>query len=365
MKKIKRIAITTGGGDAPGLNAVIRSVTLAAVRNGWEVIGIRSGFDGVLHSEDFPDGGTFHLTPDIVRGISHTGGTILGTTNRGNPFAYESETADGTVQRTDISDRLIDAFKRLEIDALVAIGGDGSMAIADQVAKLGVRVIGVPKTIDNDLVGTVATFGFDTAVSYATDAIGRLHATAASHRRVMICELMGRHAGWIALEAGLAGSADVILIPEIPFDLQKVAEKVLERNANRRNFTIISVAEGAKPLGGAELYHDAGGVKKLGGIGEYVAEGLRPLVPNEVRTCVLGHLLRGGSPTSRDRLLSFRFGAAAVRGLVEGRENVMVALDPPVVKYIPLEKCTRRMKLVPVDCDTVATARDLGTCFGD
>lgn len=239
------------------------------------------------------------------------------------------------------------------------------MAIANKVAQLGITVVGVPKTIDNDLDKTVATFGFDTAVSYATDAIGRLHATAQSHRRVMVVELMGRHAGWIALEAGLAGSADVILIPEIPFDLKKVAEKVKRRNENGRKFSLISVAEGASPIGGAEMYHETGDVKRLGGIGEYVAEGLRPLVDNEVRTVVLGHLLRGGSPTSRDRLLSFRFGAAAVRALAEGEKSVMVALDPPTVAYVPLSECTRRTKLVPLDCDTVLTARDLGTCFGD
>jgi len=363
--KIKRIAITTGGGDAPGLNAVIRAVTLAAIDRGWEVTGIKSGFDGILHPEDFPDGGTIPLTADRVRGIAHTGGTILGTTNRGNPFEYDVEQIDGTVEKKDISSRLIDGFDRHGFDALVAIGGDGSMAIAGQVADLGVTVVGVPKTIDNDLVGTVATFGFDTAVSYATDAIGRLHTTASSHRRVMIVELMGRYAGWIALEAGLAGSADVILIPEIPFELGKVAEKVKTRNASKRHFTIVAVAEGAMPKGGAALYHDAGGVKILGGMGDYVAEGLRPLVPNEVRTVVLGHLLRGGSPTARDRNLSFRFGAAAIRALEEGQKNVMVAIDPPTVRYVPLTECTKRMKLVPLDCDTMQTARDLGTCFGD
>ena len=254
MSNINRIAITTGGGDAPGLNAVIRAVTLAATKRGWTCIGIRSGFDGLLHPEDFPEGGTFELTPNVVRGIAHTGGTILGTTNRGNPFSYEIQKPDGSVEKEDISGRLIDGIKNHAIDALVAIGGDGSMGIANQVAKLGITVVGVPKTIDNDLDKTVATFGFDTAVSYATDAIGRLHATAQSHRRVMIVEVMGRHAGWIALEAGLAGSADVILIPEIPFDLRKVAAKIQKRNERRRKFTIISVAEGAMPIGGCLLY---------------------------------------------------------------------------------------------------------------
>jgi len=362
---IRRIAITTGGGDAPGLNAVIRSVTLAAIDQGWECIGIKSGFDGVLHPEDFPEGGTIPLTADSVRGIAHTGGTVLGTTNRGNPFDYAVEKPDGSVERQDISHRLIDGFKKHQIDALVAIGGDGSMGIANQVAKLGIHVVGVPKTIDNDLIGTVATFGFDTAVSYATDAIGRLHATAQSHRRVMIVEMMGRHAGWIALEAGLAGSADVILIPEIPFDIRKIAEKVKERNQRKRTFTIISVAEGAAPIGGAEMYHDAGGVKKLGGIGNYVAEGLRPLVDNQVRTVVLGHLLRGGAPTARDRLLSFRFGTAAIRALAEGQRSVMVALDPPTVRYVSLDECTQGIKQVPPNCDSVLAARQMGTCFGD
>jgi 6-phosphofructokinase 1 len=362
----KRIAITTGGGDAPGLNAVIRAVTLAAHRRGWECIGIRSGFDGILHPEDFPDdGGIMPLNPDTVRGIAHTGGTILGTTNRGNPFTYEVKNDDGTVELQDISGNLIDGFKKHKIDVLVAIGGDGSMGIAAQVAKLGVRVIGVPKTIDNDLVGTVATFGFDTAVSYATDAIGRLHSTAASHRRVMIVEVMGRYAGWIALEAGVAGSADVILIPEIPFDIDKVAQKINARNDNGRSFSIVCVAEGAKPKGGDAKYHQTGDVFRLGGIGEIVAEELRSRVTNEVRTVVLGHLLRGGSPTSRDRLLSFRFGAAAVRAIEEGKSNVMVALDPPTVNYVPLEDCTKRIKLVPLDSDIVQTARDLGTCLGD
>ena len=361
----KRIAITTGGGDAPGLNAVIRAVTLASHRRGWECVGIRSGFDGILHPEDFKDDGMIVLDPDTVRGIAHTGGTILGTTNRGNPFNYEVLNEDGSVTVQDISDRVVDAFKQHKIDVLVAIGGDGSMGIAAQVAKLGVRVIGVPKTIDNDLVGTVATFGFDTAVSYATDAIGRLHSTAASHRRVMIVEVMGRYAGWIALEAGVAGSADAILIPEIPFDIDKIAAKVNHRNDNDRPFSIICVAEGAKPKGGDAKYHQTGDVFRLGGIGEIVAEELRSRVPNEVRTVVLGHLLRGGSPTSRDRLLSFRFGAAAVRAIEDGLSNVMVALDPPAVRYVPLDECTKRMKLVPLDCDTVQTARDLGTCLGD
>ena len=362
---IKRIAVTTGGGDAPGLNAVIRAVTLAGLKRGWEVFGIRSGYDGIMHPEDFPQGGMFQLDADRVRGIAHTGGTILGTTNRGNPFSYEVEQPDGSFAKEDISQRLIDGFQDNQLDALVAIGGDGSMGIAAQTAELGVRVVGVPKTIDNDLPGTIATFGFDTAVDFATDAIGRLHTTAAAHKRVMIVEVMGRHAGWIALHSGLAGSADVILIPEIPFSIDKVVEKINERNSNQRNFSIVVVAEGAAPVGGEASYVEKGGVKKLGGIGEFVAQSLRDQVENEVRTVVLGHLLRGGTPTARDRLLSFRFGAAAIRALDEGKNNVMVGLDPPTVKYVPLIECTKNIKTVPLDCDTMLSARDLGTCFGD
>ena len=362
---MKRIAVTTGGGDAPGLNAVIRAVTLAGIKRGWEVFGIRSGYDGIMHADEFPDGGMIPLTKDSVRGIAHTGGTILGTTNRGNPFSYDVQKEDGTVEKKDISQRLVDGFKANKLDALVAIGGDGSMGIAARTAELGIRVVGVPKTIDNDLVGTIATFGFDTAVGFATDAIGRLHSTAASHKRVMVVEVMGRNAGWIALHSGVAGSADVILIPEVPYSIEKVARKINERNKNKRSFSIVVVAEGAMPEGGEAQYVEKGGIKKLGGIGECVAEALRGKVENEVRTVVLGHLLRGGSPTARDRLLSFRFGAAAIRALEEGQSNVMVGLDPPTVKYIPLIDCTKEIKTVPLECDTMLSARDLGTCFGD
>ena len=362
---IKRIAVTTGGGDAPGLNAVIRAVTLAALNRSWECVGIRCGYDGIMHPENFPNGGTIPLTRDAVRGIAHTGGTILGTTNRGNPFSYDVKNDDGQAEKKDISDQLLTGFKENNLDALVAIGGDGSMKIAAETARLGIRVVGVPKTIDNDLAGTIATFGFDTAVDFATDAIGRLHSTAAAHQRVMIVEVMGRDAGWIALHSGVAGSADVILIPEIPFDIEQVAKKVLERNERKRNFSIVVVAEGAKPVGGEASYVETGGIKKLGGIGEFVASELRTRIPNQVRCVVLGHLLRGGSPTARDRLLSLRFGAAAIRALEEGESNVMVALDPPTVKYIPLSECTKTIKTVPLDCDSIQTARDLGTSFGD
>ena len=364
---IRRIAVTTGGGDAPGLNAVIRAVTLASHKRGWEVLGVMDGYDGLLNPEMFEveGGGVRLLDRAAVRGIAHLGGTILGTTNRGNPFEYQSNDADGNAVVEDISPRLFDAIKKHKIDAIISIGGDGSMGIAHKVSQMGVNVVGVPKTIDNDLVGTIATFGFDSAVSYATEAIGRLHSTAQSHDRVMVVEVMGRHAGWIALHSGVAGSADVILIPEIPYDIKEVAEKIKERNGIGRSFSIVVVAEGALPIGGELSYMTKGDVKRLGGVGWLVADQLRVMVPNEIRTVVLGHLLRGGSPSARDRLLALRFGAAAVRAIEQERFGVMVTLDPPKVNYVPLETCASSIKTVPLDGDTIATARDLGIEFGD
>lgn len=362
---MRRLAISTGGGDAPGLNAVIRAVTLTALERGWETIGILDGYDGLLRPEKYPKGGTRLLTRDNVRGIAHLGGTILGTTNRGDPFRFEVRDAAGQISYEDRSQRLVDELARLGIDTLIAVGGDGSMAIANALMQLGVRVIGVPKTIDNDLDGTTVTFGFDSAVAFASECIGRLHSTASAHNRVMVVEVMGRHAGWIALHAGIAGSADVILIPEIPYDIAKVAEQVKLRNATGREFSIVVAAEGAVPLGGDLVYSDQGGVKRLGGVGEQVTQALRPLVPNEVRAVVLGHLLRGGTPSAQDRLLALRFGAAAVRAVEKRLSGVMVALDPPIVRYVPLADSTKRTKTVPLDGDTIMTARDLGISFGD
>ena len=367
MADIKRIAINTGGGDAPGLNAVIRAVVLTARNRGWECYGIRDGYNGLLMPEAYPQGGLIHLTRDAVRGITHLGGTILGTTNRGNPLRFPIIDDDGQVREIDRSKELIDAFKRQDLDALIAIGGDGSLAIAGELARQGLCVVGVPKTIDNDLDETVVTFGFNTAVYFATECIDRLHSTAESHQRVMVVEVMGRYAGWIALFSGVAGSADVILIPEIPYDINKVANKVMERSAQGRDFSIIVVAEGARPVGGeATVVGKAiGQAERLGGVGQKVGAAVETLTGKETRVVVLGHLLRGGKPTAYDRLLSLRFGAAAVRALAEGQSGVMVALDPPVVKYVPLEQAIRRMKTVPLDSDTMLTARNLGTSFGD
>ncbi len=366
-RPIRQIAVNTGGGDAPGLNAVIRAVVLSAHNQGWECVGIRDGYNGLLLPERFPEGGLVPLTPQSVRGITHLGGTILGTTNVGNPLKYPTQLPDGRLVEIDRSDELLDAFRESEIDALVAIGGDGSLSIASVLAKKGLRVVGVPKTIDNDLDGTVVTFGFDTAVSFATECIDRLHTTVASHRRIMVVEVMGRYAGWIALNCGVSGSADAILIPEIPYDLEKVAAKIREREREGSDFAIVVVAEGACPKGGSRMVVEkrVGAAERLGGIGEKLARSLQEITGKEARHVVLGHLLRGGSPTSFDRLISLRFGAAAVRCLASGKSGVMVALDPPTVRLVPLEKATRRMKVVPLDCDTILSARELGLCLGD
>ena len=364
---IRRIAINTGGGDAPGLNAVIRAVVLAAQNHGWEVLGIRDGYNGIFLPESYPDGGLIPLTRERVRGITHLGGTIIGTTNIGNPLRYPVKQPDGRIVEVDRTTELVAAFAAHRIDALVAVGGDGSLTIADALAKKGVRVVGVPKTIDNDLSKTVITFGFDTAVSFATECLDRLHSTAEAHRRVMVVEVMGRYAGWIALNAGISGTADAILIPEIPYDIHSVVATIKERVARGRNFAIVVVAEGAQARGGARsvIEKRAGAAERLGGIGERVAAELATLTGKETRHVVLGHLLRGGTPTTFDRLLSLRFGAAAVRALAEGQSGVMVALDPPRVRYVPLAQATRRMKTVPLDSDTVMTARELGICLGD
>jgi 6-phosphofructokinase 1 len=364
---IHRIAISTGGGDAPGLNAVIRAVVLAGHNRGWDVVGIRDGYNGVLLPEQYPDGGLVALTPDRVRGITHLGGTIIGTTNAGNPLSFPIALPDGKIVEVDRTDELCRNLHANRIDAVVAVGGDGSLTIASALARKGVRIVGVPKTIDNDLSRTVVTFGFDTAVSFATECIDRLHSTAASHRRVMVVEVMGRYAGWIALNAGISGTADAILVPEIPYDLGAVVARIQERFAQGRGFAIVVVAEGARPKGGgySVLEKKAGSAERLGGVGERVAAEIARASRRDTRHVVLGHLLRGGTPTTFDRLISLRFGAAAVRALAAGRTGVMVALDPPTVRYVPLAEACERMKVVPLDCDTVLTARELGICLGD
>lgn len=365
---IRRIAICTGGGDAPGLNAVIRAVVIAASNLGWECYGIREGFNGILFPERYPEGGVFKLTRDKVKGIAHLGGTILGTTNKGNPLQFPMKMPDGTIKEVDRTGEILEFFGRKELDALVSIGGDGSLTIAHALSKKGLRVVGVPKTIDNDLDKTYTTFGFDTAVAFATECLDRLHSTAESHQRIMVVEMMGRYAGWIALNSGISGSAHAILIPEIPFDLEKVAAKIRERDNDGRMYSLVVVAEGANPAHGQRsvlAQAEIGHAERLGGIGERVAKDLQELTGKDARVVVLGHLLRGGSPTSFDRLAALRFGAAAVRALDEGYSGVMVALALPNVNYVPLEEVAGRMKAVPLDCDTLQTGRDLGICFGD
>ncbi len=364
---IKKIAISTGGGDAPGLNAVIRATALSAIKRGWEVYGVRDGFHGILSPEEYPNGGFIPLTRERVSGITHLGGTMLGTSNRNNPLKYPVVHPDGRVEEVDRSDEIVRGFRLHHIDALISVGGDGSLAISSVLSKKGLRLIAVPKTIDNDLDKTDVTFGFDTAVGFATEALDRLHSTAASHGRIMVVEVMGRYAGWIALHSGVAGSADVILIPEHPYDIHQIYEKIKEREARGNKFTIVVVAEGAMPKGGGGASvkeHEAGRAERLGGVGEKVATEIHEISGKETRVVVLGHLLRGGSPTSFDRLTALRFGAAAVRGLEDGQNGVMVALDPPHVKYVPIDEAMGKMKMVPMDSDIVLTARDLGISFG-
>lgn len=359
----KKIAINTGGGDAPGLNAVIRAAVLAALNRGWEVHGIRKGYGGLLGEEEI-----VLLDQEAVRGITHLGGTILGTTNRGNPFEWPERTADGDVRLIDRSDEVVEAFRANGFDAMIAIGGDGSLHIANELYKKGLPVVGVPKTIDNDLEATQVTFGFHTAVQTASEALDKLHSTAESHERVMVVELMGRHTGWIALFAGVSATADIILIPEIPYNLDEVCRKVRERDASGRLFTIVVVAEGARPVAGeAVLIEEAqpGNAARYGGVAERVAGQIARETGKETRSLVLGHLQRGGSPIAYDRLIALRFGAAAVRCVAEGSYGTMVALESPGVRAVPLEQAIERTKKVPLDSDVVQTARDLGISLGD
>jgi ATP-dependent phosphofructokinase / diphosphate-dependent phosphofructokinase len=362
-REIRRIAINTGGGDAPGLNAVIRAATLAALDKGWEVLGLRRGYMGLLQDEVDGEPGVVSLTAPKVRGITHLGGTILGTTTRGNPFGLEVRNPDGTSTFEDHSHDIIHRFRELGIDALIAIGGDGSLAIAHELYRKGLTVIGVPKTIDNDLATTDVTFGFQTAVEVATDAIGRLHSTAESHQRVMVVEVMGRHVGWIALHAGIASTADVILIPEIPYSVEAIADKVIAREKAGRRFSIIVAAEGARPRDGSPSFADDSG--RYGGLAERLARQIEEATGKEARTLVLGHIQRGGGPIAYDRLLSLRFGAAAVRAIADGHEGAMVALQGETIRPVPLGHAVAQLKRVPTTCDTVLTARQLGISFGD
>ncbi len=357
-----RIAINTGGGDAPGLNAAIRAATLAALKRGWEVFGIKNGYGSIYTDEPF-----IKLDAQAVRGITLQGGTILGTANRGNPFEMPYQKDDGSWGTKDVSDHLIKTFDEYDIDALIAIGGDGSMNIASKLIKKGVNVVGVPKTIDNDIYNCDITLGFDTAIDIATGAIDRITTTAESHHRLMVVEVMGRYAGWIALYSGIASSADVVLIPEIPFSYDSIVDKINERESKGRHYTMIVVAEGAKEKDGEIVTKGkaVGQQVQLGGIADRVAEELSERTGKESRSVVLGHLQRGGSPSTYDRLISLRFGAAAIRCVQEHDFNKLVVLQDNELRRIPITSIEGKMKSVPLESDTVQTARDIGICLGD
>jgi len=363
MKKLKRIAILTGGGDCPGLNAVIRSIAKPAMASfGSTVIGVLDGFEGLV------EGRMRELTPRDVGGIVNLGGTILGTSNKGDPFHFPVETPHG-IDVLDYSDHAVRNYKDWELDALIAIGGDGTMHIVDKFTDLGLNFIGVPKTIDNDLSATDVTFGYDSAVTVATEAIDRLHTTASSHHRVMVVEVMGRYAGWIALGAGLAGGADVVLIPEIPFQWDKVYEHVLKRSKHGSRFSIICVAEGAKPSEGDMVVREQDKKRtdpiRLGGIGELVGKKIMEETGLETRVTVLGHLQRGGSPTPYDRILASRFGAMALELAAQEKFGHMVSLRGTEIVAVPVKEAILKLRTVPVDSQLLFVARAVGTEFGE
>ena len=358
-----RLAISTGGGDAPGLNAVIRAAVLSAIDRGWHVLGVKKGYAGLLGDDE-----VVPLTRKEVRGIGHLGGTILRTTNRGDPFNYPLKQPDGSTKVVDRSDELLENARNLGIDAFIAIGGDGSLAIAHKLAQKGARVVGVPKTIDNDVSGTITSFGFDTAVNTAMEAIDKLHTTAESHDRVIVLEVMGRHAGFIALHSGVAGAAHVILIPEIPYDIDKLCAAIMAREKRGRHFDIVVAAEGAFPIGGEESVLGEsmpGQSRRVGGVADLVAKQIQARTAKECRSLVLGHLQRGGMPTGYDRLLATRFGSAAVQAVEDGKWGQMVALHSPNIVTVPIELALREPKRVDLAHDLMSAARRLGISFGD
>lgn len=362
-EKKRRFAVLTGGGDCPGLNAVIRAVIKTFLQNGCEVFGIYNGFNGLINGNlklmDYAD----------VSGILPRGGTVLGTTNRDNPFKFAVE-ENGELVYYDMRDKVVENLQKHDIEALVVIGGDGSLNIAAKLAReCGIKVVGVPKTIDNDLPCTERTFGFDTAMAMATEAVDRLHTTAESHHRVMALEVMGRYAGWIALHSGIAGGADVILIPEIPYSIDSVIEKIEQRKRNGKNFSIVVIAEGAKPIGGelsvARVVKGSFEPIRLGGAGEKLVREIEERTGIESRCTVLGYLQRGGSPTSYDRVLSTRYGVAAAEACLRGEYNVMVSLYHDQIVTVYIQKAASSPRLVPVDSEIIRTGRQIGVCFGD
>jgi ATP-dependent phosphofructokinase / diphosphate-dependent phosphofructokinase len=361
---IKKIGILTGGGDCPGLNAVIRAaVKTAILQHDWEVMGIEDGFEGLLMQ-----GKVRPLLYDTVADILDRGGTILGSSNRANPFAYKFK-IDGRLITEDRSHQLLENLKTYGIDALIVIGGDGTLSIAEKLHRMGVPVVGVPKTIDNDLAATDVTFGFDTAINTATWAIDKIRTTGESHHRVMVVEVMGRYAGWIALQAGIASGADIILIPEIPFRLEAVYRVIRERANMGRRHSIVVVSEGAKPEGGEmvvkKIVEDSHDAIRLGGIGKMLADKITEAIDIESRETVLGHIQRGGSPSAFDRILSTRLGAGAVNLLARGAFGSMVCLKTPAIASVPLEAAVQQLKKVTPDLDMIQAARGIGVSFGD
>jgi len=360
---VKTVGVLTGGGDAPGLNAVIRAVTKTCYKEyGMTVMGIENGFGGLIQNR------IRELTEKDVTGILPRGGTILGTTNRDNPFHYPVIKGDKKVF-VDVSDRIFENMSIHGLEALVVIGGDGSLSIAKQLHDLGLKVVGVPKTIDNDLSATDQTFGFDTALATATEALDKLHTTAESHHRVMVLEVMGRYAGWIALASGLAGGADVILIPEIPYKMESIIEKINQRSQQQKKFSIVVVAEGAKPEGGEmvvqKTVEDSFDPIRLGGIGNVIAQQVEKHTGKETRVTVLGHLQRGGSPTAFDRILATRYGTGAAKLVAEGKFGEMVCLQGNKISSVPLEMAIGELNQVKLDNDMIESARKLGICLGD
>jgi len=361
---LKRVGILTGGGDCAGLNAVIRAVTRAAIiGHGAEVIGIEGGFEGLITGEHIP------LTVRSTRDILTLGGTILGTTNKGNPFEYREMEPDGSISTSDRSDEAAETYRRLGLDCLFVVGGEGTLEIAYRFCGKGLNLIGIPKTIDNDLDRTDYTFGFQTAVEVACDALDRLHTTGRSHQRVMILEVMGRTAGWIALEAGIAGGAHIILIPEIPFHIDRVVEKIRLRAEGGSPYSVIIVAEGAREQGGDVITQASAstrlqGVPQLGGVGQHLADQIKKRIDLEVRCTVLGHIQRGGSPCAFDRVLGTRLGAAAVEAAAEGAFGIMVALRTPDIVRVPLSELAGKVRGVPIDSQIIRSAEVIGISFG-
>lgn len=364
MQKRKRIGILTGGGDCSGLNAVIRAVVKTGIHeHGMEFIGIEDGYEGLITRRVVP------LDWDKVSGILTLGGTILGTSNRANPFRWPEKKSNGEIQFIDVSDQVVQYISELQLNALVAIGGDGTLSIAHGLAEKGIPVIGIPKTIDNDLFGTDVTFGFDSALAVATEAIDRIHTTAMSHHRVMVIEVMGRYAGWLALSSGLAGGGDVILIPEIPYQIEKVYQLVKARSNRGRRFSIVVVAEGAKSTQGEmvidRVVKESTDPIRLGGIGRVVGEAIEANTALETRVIVLGHLQRGGTPTAFDRVLATRFGVKAIELCAQGMHGVMVGLHGNEIVTVPLREVAGRQRLVPLNHSLIQCARATGVCLGE